>query len=107
LRPRRQTIVVFLCSSKIYTFVTTLSAGSLENSISSYGHQIDLVHFSVEINLQYLIMKVFYQKILGTNKTSKWTVTNGPLPGDRFKYAYEAVTTLHYRIGPDNLALDH
>ena len=35
------------------------------------------------------------------------TVTNSPFPGDRFKYAYEAVTILHYRIGLDNLALDH
>jgi hypothetical protein len=52
-------------------------------------------------------MTVFYQKKIAGIRLQKWIGTNSSFPGDRFKYAYEAVTILHYRIGPDLLALGH
>jgi hypothetical protein len=52
-------------------------------------------------------MKVFNQKILALICLKNRPYTISPTPGDRFKYACEAVTILHYRIGPDLLALGH
>jgi hypothetical protein len=50
-------------------------------------------------------MRVFYPKKIASIRLQSKTGTNCSFPGDRFKYAYEAVTILHYRIGPDLLAL--